>query len=405
MAIIDSLRVIGSPETNRVMMGELIRLAQRGLGRRPPEPRKAGNGALIYPFDARLAVLILHYHRTSTRLLWDLYASRANRLEPLYDELLADVARDTRAWLRPGATISVTTRNVDAFAAGSRQIVGTVKNAIVDGARARGLVVTVEPTAPDVEIAVRMHDSEITVSIDLAGGSLSQRGYRTAGALAPLREHLAAVLCMLARYDARSEVFLDPMCGSGTLCIEAALMARAEPRIPHTSDNGHPTRHAVDSISALARIPIFANQLDDAARSPIPLFADTQPIIVGNDIDMAACRAARGNSRRAGVASMISWSHGDFRTLTHDRVAELGRHEIARKGIILCNPPYGHRIDDNQLRSLYRDLSQWCESFRGWRAAFLIGHSRWDEWFSRRPRISKSLRNGSLRVDFCLYDL
>lgn len=89
--IIDELRVIGSPQTNIVMGAEVIRIAQRVLKRRPPEPRKEGVGQLVYPYDAELAEALICYARVPTRIVWDCYRSDARRLEPLYDELLADV--------------------------------------------------------------------------------------------------------------------------------------------------------------------------------------------------------------------------------------------------------------------------------------------------------------------------
>ncbi|HSH68414.1 MAG TPA: hypothetical protein VK997_00755, partial [Deferrisomatales bacterium] len=92
-AMIDQLRLIGVPGTNKVMAGELSRLSQRAFADlRLPEPKKDGLGALAYPFDPRLAGLAVRYHRTSTRVLWGLYRSAAQRLEPLYQELADAVA-------------------------------------------------------------------------------------------------------------------------------------------------------------------------------------------------------------------------------------------------------------------------------------------------------------------------
>src|SRR5262249_14598553 len=132
--IVDELRVIGSTQTNVVMAAELVRVAQRAIGRRPPEPRKEGLGQLVYPFHGELGWAAGTYPRSGTRVLWDVYRSSAPRLEPLYDELVSDVRTDARTLWRDGDGISVEARRVEAFAAGERQIVGTVKNAIVDGA-------------------------------------------------------------------------------------------------------------------------------------------------------------------------------------------------------------------------------------------------------------------------------
>src|SRR5205814_5980296 len=140
---------------------------------------KEGLGQLVYPFDRELAWAAVTYLRTPTRVLWDLYRSRATRLEPLYDELVADVRGDTRAVFRDRDGISVEARHVEAFAAGERQVVGTVKNALIDAAARRNVRLHVDPQRPATRWVARLSDAgELVVSIDLGGGSLSQRGWR-----------------------------------------------------------------------------------------------------------------------------------------------------------------------------------------------------------------------------------
>ena len=375
------------------MMGELSRLAQRALSVRPPNPKKSERGGLLYPFDARLAALAVSHQRTVTRVLWELYESRARRLESLYDDLSARVAADPRAWCWDGAGISVRARNVGDFAAGERQIVGTVKNALIDGGIARGIALELSPDQPDLLIDVRMHDRMLTVSLDLGGRSLSQRGYRESAGAAPLREHLAAALCMLSRHDSRRQLLLDPMCGSGTICIEAALMARAAPR----------TSRPLPEL--FRRLPVFAEV------SPLnePLFADTRPLVLGNDIDRRVLRLARENAQRAGVDADIVWHSGDVRDLTREQVESWVESQnfggTTESGVIVCNPPYGHRMDERDLADLYRDLGRFCSQFRGWRAVFLIANDAWSSAFGRRPRSQKRVKNGNLLCDIAIYDL
>lgn len=402
MSITDSLRLVGTPGTNKVMAGELNRLSTRVLSVRPPAPEKQGSGALVYPFDRDLAHLAVHYHRTSTRVLWDLVESRARRLEPLYDDVKTALSGDSRGWCWDGMTISVRARNVGAFAAGERQIVGAVKNAVVDALAARGIAVRVAPDSPDVLLTVRLHDDVVTVSVDLAGRSMSQRGYRKQGGVAPLREHLAAVLLMLARFDVRSDLLLDPMCGSGTIAIEGALMARGEPLWARA---GAPP--AADALPAFAGRP--------GARGPV--FADAAPAIVANDVDSRAIDSARSNASDAGVDSMIHFARGDFRGLGRADVERMARESSApggdrsrrtdgpSRGLILCNPPYGERIRPADLGTLYSDLRDWCRQFRGWRAAFIVGNPELERAFRTRPRVRKPLSNGPIRGYFCLYEL
>ncbi|HEX7838429.1 MAG TPA: hypothetical protein VF469_13230 [Kofleriaceae bacterium] len=386
--IVDELRIIGSTQTNVVMAAEVVRVAQRALGTRPPAPRKEGLGQLIYPFDRDLAWAAVAYLRTPTRVMWDVYRSRATRLEPLYDELVADVSADTRPLVHDRDGISVEVRRVEAFAAGERQIVGTVKNALVDGAARRGIRLHVDPAHPVTRWAARSDErDELVVSIDLGGGSLSQRGWRRDAGEAPLREHLAAVLLMLCRFDPRRDALVDPMCGSGTIPIEAVLAARGVPR---------PT-------SALAGLGM--------SRPAQPLVPDAAPLVIGCDLDLGVLAAARDNARAAGVAADVTWQRADVTRLDPRTIAEIARERgraSPQAGVLVANPPYGERLAGADLAELYTAIAETCRRFRGWRAGFLVGSPDFEHAFLRvigRPRIKKPLANANLRAYFYLYEL
>jgi len=392
--IIDELRIIGSTQTNVVMAAEVTRVAQRALGVRPAAPRKEGLGQLVYPFDRDLAFCAVTYLRTPTRVLWDVYRSRAARLEPLYEEFVADVRADSRSLFRDGDGLSIEARRVEAFAAGERQIVGTVKNALIDAARARGLRLHVDPDHPAVRWAVRLDDrGELVVSIDLGGGSLSQRGWRRDAGEAPLREHLAAVLLMLCRFDPRADILVDPMCGSGTIPIEAIHAARATPR---------PT----PALAALGIVPTRS-----PGRPAGPLFPGSAPLVIGCDLDLDVLAAARDNGRAAGVAEFVTWQRADVTGLSPEMIAEIARergHAKQGGGLLLTNPPYGERLDEADLEALYTGLAETCRRFRGWRAGFLVGNPLFEQVFRRsfgQPRIKKPLANANLRAYFYGYDL
>jgi 23S rRNA G2445 N2-methylase RlmL len=396
--LVDRLRLVGPFGSNTVMAGEASRLARRAFDDfRRTEPKKDGPSSLVYPFDARLAALLISYHRTSARILWDLYESDAERLEPLYDEIREAVADDERSLWFDGADISVSTFGVEDFAAGERQIVGTVKNALLDGAKDRGLSLGVDPAEPDFFVQVRLVDGRIVVSLDLVGRPMHERGYRLSRGDAPLREDLAALLVMLARFDPKHEALIDPMAGSGTIAIEAALMARASPvwgsgRLPLGRD-----------IRALS--PHFAG-LEK------PLFADTSPRIWANEIDQGAARALTNNAARAGVSGDLEVSVGDFRALDPGAILADGRSRGLERALIVSNPPHGHRMQTNpaELEALYADLGAWCRRFAGSRAAFIAPESFERVFASKRslgkiPRVKKPLFDGSLRVWFFAYEL
>src|SRR5690606_29961367 len=308
---VDRLRLLGVQGSSKVMAGELSRLAGRALEGdalarfRAATPAKLGAGGLAYPFDAELATIALLYHRTSARVLWDLYESDATRLEPLYENLVEAVAADDRPWLWDGARISVLAFAPRSVAAGERQVVGTVKNAIVDGAARRGWTLTVSPDRPDLTIHARSHvdpkgTPQLTISVDLAGRPKHERGYRTRAGQAPLREDVAAYLVMLTRHDARREALIDPCAGSGTLAVEAASMARA--RVAWYSGRR----------VAAERLPALASHFQAPRR---PLFGDTRPLVYANELDPEVCRLLERSVETAGVGPDVRISCGDFREI------------------------------------------------------------------------------------------
>ena len=369
----DGLRLVGSAQTNRAMEAELVRLARRALDRRPPAPRREGTGQLVYPWDDALGALALTYHRTSTRVVRDLYALAARRLEPLYDELRAAVEGDPRPWAEGARSLSVEVRRVAQFAAGERQIVGTVKNAIVDALAARGHRLAVDAEHPDVLLVARQDDrGRMLVGLDTGGGTRTRRGWRHDQGEAPLREHLAAVLAIEARYDPRQDLLVDPMCGSGTIAIEAALAARGAPVI---------------------------------GQAP-PLWPDTRPVIIAGDRDVDAVIAARANARRAGVDEAITWERADLTTLTRDKIlawaADTGT--VPPRGLVICNPPWGERLELADARLFYGALGDWWRSLRDFRAAFLVANPEFENAFGARWTIKKPLAAGDVRGYLFVYD-
>jgi 23S rRNA G2445 N2-methylase RlmL len=404
---VDRLRLLGGYGTNKIMQGEASRLIGRALSSdrsrqlRETPPRKCGPGAIYYPFQPDLAAVLLCYHRTSARALWDLYETDAQRLEPLYDELSADIAGDPRDWLSGVERISVLAFGTGPVKAGERQIVGTVKNALVDGAARRGQKLLVDPSAPDLVIHARPFSQaegpeKLSVSVDLLGRPMHRRGYRKAHGPAPLREDLAAQVLFLARYNPKQEAIVDPLAGSGTLLIEAALMAQAA---PSSKDGSYPC-----SPKLLA---------PELALWSSPLFSDTNAVAIGAELDDETREAFLTNAAEAGVDEHARLVASDFRTLRLDEHVPEGLQTL-----VVSNPPYGARLEatEAELQKLYRDLGSFCRDNGVRRAAFLVGEpsdapptressvALFLRSFGGRPRVRKPLSNGPLRAQFLLYE-
>lgn len=196
-------------------------------------------------------------------------------------------------------------------------------------------------------IVIRLVDDSCTVSVDSSGPHLHRRGYRLATAKAPLRETLAAAMVLASGWDP-SAPLLDPFCGSGTIAIEAALIASG--RWPNAG-RSLPLRHWPCATGL--------NLVDPPVAAAAP---PAEPILIASDRDAGAIEAARANAERAGVSAWI--------TFRQHSVSDLA--PAAGKGWIVTNPPYGQRVGGPDLRNLYARfgevLRQRCA---GWQALVL----------------------------------
>jgi len=236
-----------------------------------------------------------------------------------------------------------------------------IKDAIVDQMRqASGDRPSVDLRQPDIRIQAHQTDREVTLSLDLSGDPLHRRGYREAGNIAPLKEHLAAAMLLRADWPAlarEGRPLLDPMCGSGTLLIEGAMMASdTAPGLLRThfgflSWPGH-------DAEAWKALIDEAIERQEAGLTRLP------PII-GSDEDDRVIRTASANARRAGFADRIELSCADFDAITAP----------GPRGLLITNPPYGERLgQSHQIMPLYLRLAEALRNqFPGWRAVILNG--------------------------------
>jgi putative N6-adenine-specific DNA methylase len=261
-----------------------------------------------------------------------------------------------------------------------------VKDAVVDALRERAAFrPDVDPRSPDVLIVVHLADGKCSVSLDLAGDLLSNRGYRVHTVEAPLREALAAAVVLYSAWDARTPL-CDPLCGSGTLVIEAALFAaRRAPNLRRPLACERWPRTAAEDSRTLARL-----RAELAARE-IAL-----PPIFASDRDADAVEATRANVRAAGVK--VEVSQADAREL----------RPLDPPGQILMNVPYGERLEAGgrkPLKTFYHQLGAALRQLRGHRAAVLAGSEDFESAFGVRPRGPRRvLWNGPLRCTLYRYE-
>jgi len=232
-------------------------------------------------------------------------------------------------------------------------------------------------TDPPQLIVVRLMDNLCTISMDSSGALLHRRGYRLATAKAPLRETLASAMVMASGWDMTSP-FLDPFCGSGTIPIEAALLAR---RVPA----GYSRRFAfMDWPNFDSK---FWNELLTQAGKAI--LSDI-PKIIASDRDAGAIQAARANAERAGVADCIEFS----------RKAISAIDPPPGPGWVVTNPPYGVRLKKtNDLRNLYAQLGKVLRTrCPGWRVTVLCDRVQLIRSTGLEFDRGISMKNGGLKV-------
>ncbi len=228
-----------------------------------------------------------------------------------------------------------------------------------------------------------MHD-EITLMLDTTGAGLHKRGYRAVGVVAPLRETLAAAMVLLSRYRGK-DPFCDPFCGSGTIAIEAALIAK----------NRAPGLNRAFSAQRWKWLDsgLWLQAADEAMDKEYHGDYD----IWGGDIDPKAVAIARDNAVKADVEDVVRFEVADATKF----------HRDAPVGRVVTNPPYGERIlEKREAEDLYRAFGKAVRTLpEGWKVSVLSSHTEFERTFGRTADKKRKLYNGMLKCDLFQYGL
>ena len=258
-----------------------------------------------------------------------------------------------------------------------------VKDAVVDAFNKRNLPrPTIDKDQPDLRIHVRLHRDQALLGIDMVGVGLHQRGYRPASGKAPLRETLAAAIILRSGWESSKDL-LDPMCGSGTLLIEAAMIAA---NMAPGVNRKYWCFEALEDFDRELWTQIKSEANVQARRGVKKYDAK----MFGFDNDEQVIKIARENAKRAGVDSLIEFHVGD--------AAKLTKPQEFRQGVVVCNPPYGERLGTHPgLIALYTAFGEQLKQHFGGCQASIFSSS--DELLScLRMRAEKQfkLNNGAL---------
>jgi putative N6-adenine-specific DNA methylase len=342
------------------------------------------DGGVAFSGDLPLACRAHHESRLASRIHWRVGGGAYRDERDLY-ALVHGI--EWPSLFRPKRTLRVDVTATRAPLKSLEFATLRVKDAVCDRFRAEhGVRPSIDKRLPDVRVSAYLTAGDATIYVDTSGEPLFKRGYRRDTEEAPLRENLAAGLLALAGWTPQVPL-LDPMCGSGTLAVEAALIA-------------------ADRAPGLARSFGFQKlawydgpswqRMKQAARNRIRS-APSNPAIFASDIAQAAVAKCAGNLAAAEVADFVSL----------DRVDVLERSAPAQSGVLIANPPYGERLADAEaLAAFYPKLGDALKRrFAGWTAYFLTADLRLAKLIGLKPARRTPLYNGALECRLFAFPL
>ena len=236
-------------------------------------------------------------------------------------------------------------------------------------------------TGAKYQLQFSLMNDRAQLYLDTTGPGLHKRGYRAVGNDAPLRETLAAAMVLLTRYRGR-EFLWDPFCGSGTIVIEAALIARNQAP-------GLRRRFAAEAF-AWSDSQVWNRAREEARDKEFR----GEYRILGLDNDPKCVSLSMANARKAGVGELIRFQDGDATKLSLP----------AQEGILICNPPYGERMMEQQsAQRLYAALGRHLKFADGWKKYIITSEPEFEHYFGARADKKRKLYNGMIKCDYYMY--
>lgn len=340
--------------------------------------------AVSFEGDKRMLYKANYCLRTAQRILMPIFTFQMADEDDLYNQVMAYPWEN---YLTLQKTLAVDAVSSDSELTHTHYIAQRTKDAIVDRFRniSNGRRPSVDTENPHVRINIHIRGSICDVSVDSSGASLHKRGYRVSNAEAPLSEVLAAGLIMLSgwKHDCN---FIDPMCGSGTLLIEAAMIANNFPAGMYRKEFG------------FMHWPDFDKDLwNEVTTEALEKQTEFEYQILGSDISPKNLASAKANIKSARLHKDITLSVSPFSSL---------QRPAGEPGLIIINPPYGERIRLNDIIGLYRSIGNTLkQEFTGYHAWVISSDQRALSMIGLRPSAKLPVFNGPLECRFEHFDL
>ena len=334
------------------------------------------NGRVTFAGDEEAISRTNIWLRTAERILIKMGEFTALTFDELFE---GTKALPWDEWLPENAEFPVDGRSVDSRLSSVPDCQAIVKKAIVEKMKLKYKKQWFDENGPMYRIEVGLLKDVATLTIDTTGTGLHKRGYRTLNTGAPLKETLAAAMLMISRWKP-DRALIDPFCGSGTIPIEAALIA----------GNIAPGAKRSFSAEGWSQTPagLWAKAREEAA-DKVKAVSDLR--IQGSDIDEESIGIARYHAAQAGVA----------RNIHLQRLPMADISSRYKYGFIVCNPPYGERLGEMpEVEKLYKDLGVVFKSFDTWSFYVITSHQGFESLIGRRADKKRKLYNGRLQCNY-----
>lgn len=343
------------------------------------EDIKIENGRVLFKGDERDLCMANLWLRSADRVFIQVAEFKSTSFENLFDQINAI---PWEVYLPVDANFPVNAKSVKSKLYSLSDIQSISKKAIVKRLGKLYNKTWLPEDGPRYSILVGILKDTVTVSIDTSGAGLHKRGYRAKGHMAPLKETLAAALIMISRWQGKIPL-IDPMCGSGTIAIEAAMIGRnIAPGLSREFD--------------FEKWPLIPEAVYKAIKKEAYEMIDyaSELQIEAFDIDPRAIKVARENAELAGVEDDIHFQVRDVNDLSSSK----------KYGYVITNPPYGERLNEiNEVQDLTRVMSQRFEVLDTWSKYVFTAFEDFEKFFGKKATKNRKLYNGKIKCYYYQY--
>jgi putative N6-adenine-specific DNA methylase len=336
------------------------------------------NARVLFSGDERDIARCNLWLRTADRVIIKMAEFKAETFEELFQGTLAVKWGD---FIPLNGKMHVVGKSIKSKLFSVSDCQSIVKKAIVEAMKKKYKKDWFDEDGPVYKIEVALLKDIVTLTIDTSGAGLHKRGYRGLAGEAPLKETLAAALVLLSRWEP-SRILADPFCGSGTIPIEAALIAK----------NIAPGLHREFVSEEWPQIPkrIWNDVRNEAAEK----INDLEFRILASDIDGGVLKTARVNAQKAGVSDLIAFQKISFEEFSSKK----------KYGCIISNPPNGERLGEiRQVERMYKEMGEVFSGLDTWSFFILTSHPEFQRIFGRKADKNRKLYNGKLQCYYYQY--